>query len=200
MLSNCNTLSVSRLKVAQAEFKKHTTLLVDIRKDIDSVFKRIRTLKSKLSSQYPEAFAGKKGFNLTRYKGPSYLINHTIHYFIILLIGCVKVCLKSIWSDFSCGRSWNTTGELQSRKLMVHYSLCNIPGCPRKCEITLYLVCFFWLQIWRLSWFQTKVGVTIYRIHHVLWDFQVGYIFLRHYQLWHEFCVLSLQGQILAQY
>uniref|UniRef100_A0A1B6ECN0 KxDL domain-containing protein n=1 Tax=Clastoptera arizonana TaxID=38151 RepID=A0A1B6ECN0_9HEMI len=57
MLSNCNTLSVNRLKLAQAEFKKHTTLLVDLRKDIDSVFKRIKTIKAKLSTQYPEAFS-----------------------------------------------------------------------------------------------------------------------------------------------
>ncbi|XP_075216766.1 kxDL motif-containing protein CG10681 [Lycorma delicatula] len=56
MLLNCNSLSVNRLKVASAEFKKHTQLLVDMRKDLDNIFKRIRTLKTKLNNQYPQAF------------------------------------------------------------------------------------------------------------------------------------------------
>lgn len=58
MLSNCNSLSVNRLKVASSEFKKHTHLLTDMRKDLDNIFKRINILKSKLSSQYPQAFTG----------------------------------------------------------------------------------------------------------------------------------------------
>lgn len=59
MLTNCNNLCVTRLKTASADFKKHTTLLVEMRKDLDNIFKRIQVLKSKTSSQYPEAFAGK---------------------------------------------------------------------------------------------------------------------------------------------
>ena len=58
MLSNCNSLSATRFALAQKEFKKHTALLVDMKKDLDNIFKRIRTIKTKLSNQYPSAFAG----------------------------------------------------------------------------------------------------------------------------------------------
>lgn len=58
MLSNCNSLSATRFALAQKEFKKHTALLVDMKKDLDNIFKRIRTIKTKLSNQYPAAFAG----------------------------------------------------------------------------------------------------------------------------------------------
>ncbi|XP_039297375.1 kxDL motif-containing protein CG10681 [Nilaparvata lugens] len=61
MLLNCNSLSVNRLKVASAELKKHTQLLVEIRKDLDGVFKRVRNLKTKLGDQYPDAFAATFG-------------------------------------------------------------------------------------------------------------------------------------------
>lgn len=57
MLLNCNALSMSRLKVANDEFKKHTKLLAEMKKDLDYIFKKIRVIKSKVSSQYPEAFA-----------------------------------------------------------------------------------------------------------------------------------------------
>lgn len=56
MLTNCNALSVNRLKSAGSEFKKHTQLLLDMKKDLDNIFKRIRVLKTKLSLQYPQAF------------------------------------------------------------------------------------------------------------------------------------------------
>lgn len=78
MLTNCNALSASRLKQAGVEFKKHTQLLLDMKKDLDIIFKKIRNLKTKLrfiylvniyiifllksiihyysSAQYPEAF------------------------------------------------------------------------------------------------------------------------------------------------
>lgn len=64
MLSNCNSLSAARFALAQKEFKKHTTLLVDMKKDLDNIFKRIRTIKTKLSNQYPHAFTvvQEKGF------------------------------------------------------------------------------------------------------------------------------------------
>lgn len=58
MLTNCNQLSVNRLKTAGSEFKKHTALLVEMKKDLDYIFKRIRLVKSKLSQQYPQAFNG----------------------------------------------------------------------------------------------------------------------------------------------
>uniref|UniRef100_G3ML35 KxDL domain-containing protein n=1 Tax=Amblyomma maculatum TaxID=34609 RepID=G3ML35_AMBMU len=57
MLINCNALSATRFAVASQELKKHTQLLFDLKKDLDSVFKRIRFLKMKLTQQYPAAFS-----------------------------------------------------------------------------------------------------------------------------------------------
>lgn len=57
MLLNCNALSQSRLKIASDDFKKHTKLLNEMKKDLDYVFKKIRNIKSKLSNQYPGPFA-----------------------------------------------------------------------------------------------------------------------------------------------
>lgn len=56
MLTNCNQLSASRLRAASTEFKKHTQLLLDMRKDLEFIFKKIRAIKTKLSTQYPEAY------------------------------------------------------------------------------------------------------------------------------------------------
>ncbi|XP_011504388.1 PREDICTED: kxDL motif-containing protein CG10681 [Ceratosolen solmsi marchali] len=56
MLTNCNHLSVNRLKSAGSEFKKHTALLVDMKKDLDYIFKKVRIIKNKLSQQYPQAY------------------------------------------------------------------------------------------------------------------------------------------------
>ncbi|CAL1678179.1 unnamed protein product [Lasius platythorax] len=56
MLTNCNQLSVHRLKTAGTEFKKHIALLIEMKRDLDYIFKRIRLVKNKLSQQYPQAF------------------------------------------------------------------------------------------------------------------------------------------------
>ncbi|CAH2229375.1 kxDL motif-containing protein CG10681 [Pararge aegeria] len=56
MLTNCNQLSASRLRAASVEFKKHTQLLLDMKKDLDFIFKKIRAIKTKLSTQYPESY------------------------------------------------------------------------------------------------------------------------------------------------
>lgn len=58
MLTNCNQLSVHRLKTAGTEFKKHIALLIEMKRDLDYIFKRIRLVKNKLSQQYPQAFNG----------------------------------------------------------------------------------------------------------------------------------------------
>lgn len=58
MLTNCNQLSVTRLKTAGADFKKHTALLIEMKKDLDYIFKKIKLLKTKLSQQYPQAYNG----------------------------------------------------------------------------------------------------------------------------------------------
>lgn len=57
MLTNCNALSASRLKMVAPEFKKHTQLLIEMKRDLDYIFKKIRVIKSKLSNQYADAFA-----------------------------------------------------------------------------------------------------------------------------------------------
>lgn len=57
MLTNCNALSATRLKTIGPEFKKYTQLLIDMKKDLDYIFKKIRAIKGKLSVQHPEAFA-----------------------------------------------------------------------------------------------------------------------------------------------
>ncbi|CAK1543649.1 unnamed protein product [Leptosia nina] len=56
MLTNCNQLSASRFRAASVEFKKHTQLLLDMKKDLEFIFKKIRAIKTKLSTQYPEAY------------------------------------------------------------------------------------------------------------------------------------------------
>ena len=58
MLSNCNTLSATRLERASKDFRGHINNLNDMKKDLESIFKRIRTIKTKLSVQHPEAFIG----------------------------------------------------------------------------------------------------------------------------------------------
>lgn len=57
MTLNCNILSASRLKKATEDLKEHTKLLHDMKKDLDYIFKKIRTIKGKLTAQYPQAFA-----------------------------------------------------------------------------------------------------------------------------------------------
>ncbi|GFT85445.1 kxDL motif-containing protein CG10681 [Nephila pilipes] len=56
MLVNCNALLASRHVGASKELKKHISFLVELKKDLETVFRRIRFLKMKLSQQYGEAF------------------------------------------------------------------------------------------------------------------------------------------------
>lgn len=56
MLINFNLLSASRYEASVKDFQIHTQLLADMRQDLDSIFKRIRVLKQRLSKSYPEAF------------------------------------------------------------------------------------------------------------------------------------------------
>ncbi|XP_050296668.1 kxDL motif-containing protein CG10681 [Anthonomus grandis grandis] len=57
MLTNCNALSALRLKTVGPEFKKHVNTLMEMKKDLDFIFKKIRVIKNKLCCQYSEAFA-----------------------------------------------------------------------------------------------------------------------------------------------
>ncbi|XP_067612928.1 kxDL motif-containing protein CG10681 [Eurosta solidaginis] len=57
MMLNCNQLSQSRLKTANDDFKKHVKLLTEMKKDLDYIFRKVRSIKQKLSQQYPSAYA-----------------------------------------------------------------------------------------------------------------------------------------------
>ncbi|KAF8792317.1 KxDL motif-containing protein [Argiope bruennichi] len=57
MLANCNTLLASRYVTASKELKKHISFLIELKKDLEIIFRRIRFLKMKLSQQYSEAFS-----------------------------------------------------------------------------------------------------------------------------------------------
>ncbi|XP_014742646.1 PREDICTED: kxDL motif-containing protein 1 [Sturnus vulgaris] len=57
MLLNFNNLSSVRMQQMNERFLHHTRTLVEMKKDLDSIFRRIRTLKGKLAKQYPEAFS-----------------------------------------------------------------------------------------------------------------------------------------------
>ncbi|KAG1933188.1 kxDL motif-containing protein 1 isoform X1 [Pimephales promelas] len=57
MLINFNGLSNVRLQQMNEHFLMHTRTLIEMKKDLDSIFRRIRTLKGKVAKQYPEAFS-----------------------------------------------------------------------------------------------------------------------------------------------
>lgn len=59
MLVNCNALAAIRLDHSSKDLKRHIGKLQELQKDIEGVFKRIRTIRSKLSQQYPDAFTCK---------------------------------------------------------------------------------------------------------------------------------------------
>ncbi|XP_020864545.1 kxDL motif-containing protein 1 isoform X1 [Phascolarctos cinereus] len=57
MLLNFNNLSNVRMQQMSERFTHHTRTLMEMKKDLDSIFRRLRTLKTKLSKQYPDAFS-----------------------------------------------------------------------------------------------------------------------------------------------
>lgn len=57
MLTNVNNLSSTRLERANNDFKKHTSNVLEMKKDLDSVFKRIRAIRAKLAKQMPAAYS-----------------------------------------------------------------------------------------------------------------------------------------------
>lgn len=57
MLLNFNQLSSGRLQQMGERFLQHTRALGEMKRDLDSIFRRIRTLKGKLARQHPEAFS-----------------------------------------------------------------------------------------------------------------------------------------------
>ncbi|CAB1331673.1 unnamed protein product [Coregonus sp. 'balchen'] len=65
MLINFNGLSNVRLQQMNEHFLLHTRTLVEMKKDLDSIFRRIRTLKVKIAKQYPEAFSSDVAVTIT---------------------------------------------------------------------------------------------------------------------------------------
>lgn len=59
MLLNCNALSKSRWKQTNDDFKKHSKVLIEMKKDLDYIFRKIRCIKQKLNRQYP-GFVGQQ--------------------------------------------------------------------------------------------------------------------------------------------
>ncbi|XP_061173508.1 kxDL motif-containing protein 1-like [Saccostrea echinata] len=57
MLINFNMLSSARCEATSQEFRQHTQVLGQMKADLDIIFRRIRTLKQRLGTLYPEAFA-----------------------------------------------------------------------------------------------------------------------------------------------
>ncbi|XP_059917346.1 kxDL motif-containing protein 1 [Gadus macrocephalus] len=57
MLINFNGLSNVRLQQMNEHFLVHTRTLVEMKKDLDSIFRRIRMLKGKIGKQHPDAFS-----------------------------------------------------------------------------------------------------------------------------------------------
>merc|ERR1712051_197117 len=55
MLTNVNSLSAVRLEKANNDFKKHTQNVVEMKRDLESIFRRLKTIKQKLNKQMPEA-------------------------------------------------------------------------------------------------------------------------------------------------
>lgn len=58
MLVNCNALSQIHLQKATSEFKKHIQLLHELKRDLDNIFKRVKVLKVKTATQYPQQYQG----------------------------------------------------------------------------------------------------------------------------------------------
>lgn len=57
MLSNVNRLSATRLATGQREFKAHTENILEMKKELESIFNRIRKIKLKLADQMPLAYS-----------------------------------------------------------------------------------------------------------------------------------------------
>lgn len=55
MLSNVNSLSAVRLDRANKDFRKHTQNMLEMKRDLENIFKRLKTIKQKMNRQMPEA-------------------------------------------------------------------------------------------------------------------------------------------------
>ncbi|UJR27886.1 hypothetical protein I4U23_009151 [Adineta vaga] len=57
ILDGINRISAKRYIDATKEYSNHTQLLLSMKSDLDSIFKRIKVLKTRLNKKYPEAYA-----------------------------------------------------------------------------------------------------------------------------------------------
>ena len=64
MLSNVNSLSGVRLDRANKDFRKHTQNVLEMKKDLETIFRRLRIIKEKLNKQCPEAYSAIIGANV----------------------------------------------------------------------------------------------------------------------------------------
>ena len=61
MLTNVNSLSAVRLDKANTDFKKHTQNILEMKKDLEHIFKRLKIIKQKMNKQMPEAYSAVVG-------------------------------------------------------------------------------------------------------------------------------------------
>lgn len=58
MLVNCNALSQVYYDRLSKDYRQNTQKLTEMYKDLDSIFHRIRVIKQKLKTKYPNAVIG----------------------------------------------------------------------------------------------------------------------------------------------
>ena len=112
MLSNCNSLSATRLERALRDFRGHTQHINGLKKELDHVFKRIRSIKSKIALQYPEAYKGK--ITSTSFRGSrqqKQLGFHRVDTFAVIII----FQLLEFRSDLCRKKMMNMTYKLNKR-------------------------------------------------------------------------------------
>ena len=61
MLSNVNSLSAVRLERANKDFRKHTQNMLEMKRDLETIFRRLKTIKQKMNRQMPEAYEAVMG-------------------------------------------------------------------------------------------------------------------------------------------
>eukprot|EP00800_Vazella_pourtalesii_P008306 TRINITY_DN21943_c0_g1_i1.p1 TRINITY_DN21943_c0_g1~~TRINITY_DN21943_c0_g1_i1.p1 ORF type:complete len:144 (+),score=19.44 TRINITY_DN21943_c0_g1_i1:54-485(+) len=55
-LAQVNKFSIHNFIKIGPQIKRHTRTLIDTKKELDSIFRRIRTLQSRIQSQYPDSY------------------------------------------------------------------------------------------------------------------------------------------------
>uniref|UniRef100_A0A0N5AR94 KxDL domain-containing protein n=1 Tax=Syphacia muris TaxID=451379 RepID=A0A0N5AR94_9BILA len=56
MLVNCCALSGERLEVAKKELTDQRDIIIQVKSDLESIFRRITIFKQRLASRYPDAY------------------------------------------------------------------------------------------------------------------------------------------------